>query len=63
MGWVEAKTMFGLAPPEVTGRFVPEHHEEATVQEGVLAFDDDVTAPYFAFDLDPTEVDQAPLHP
>jgi len=72
MAWVEAKTVFG-GPPEATGRFHGDLASEPTEvdrrpfgasaptrqAEGVVDFDDDVTAPFLAFDWEPTDVRQS----
>jgi hypothetical protein len=75
MAWVEARTVFGEGPPEVTGRLRGDlageptqvdrrplgASEEASDPDGVVLFEDDVTAPYLAFEWEPTAVDGRPL--
>lgn len=69
MSWVEARTVFGEGPPEVTGRLRGDLAGEPTQVDRQplgasaedLDFDDDVTAPYLTPELEPTAVDQTPL--
>lgn len=67
MAWVDATTVFGHGPPDVTCKLRGEVAMEATevdrrpLGDAGLAFDDDETAPYLSFDWDPTDVDGRPL--